>query len=153
MSERRRRKAKEDESDAESQASEENEQSDSESETGSSPHDADEPSPPNYDEAVKLEAETNAVSAKGSKKDESKSRTPGAAPKKDPAVVPRSDRFFLHDDRESGGKSASGRGARRGESRGSDRQDRRLVSMCLWWVLQHNGSILITHFVFLQTTK
>lgn len=126
MSERRRRKAKEDESDAESQASEENDQSDSGSEVGASPHEADEPLPPNYDEAVKLEAETNAVSLKDSKKDDSKSRTPGTTPKRDPAVVPRSDRFFLHDDRESGGKSASGRGARRGDSRGFDRQDRRL---------------------------
>ncbi len=124
MSERRRRKAKEDESDAESQASEENQQSDSESENGSSTHDADEPSPPAYDEAVKLEPETNATSVESPKKDDAKSRSP--APKRDPAVVPRSDRFFLHDDRESGGKSASGRGLRRGEaSRGPDRQDRR----------------------------
>lgn len=123
MSERRRRRTKEEDSDAESQASGENQHSDSESESGSSVHDEEEPALPNYDEAVKLEPETEATTVTSEKKGESKPRSAANTPKKDPAVVPRSDRFFLHDNREgSSGKAGIGRSPRKGEpTRDSER--------------------------------
>lgn len=125
MSEGRRRRTREEDSDAESQASEENHHSDSESESDSSVRDEEEPVP-NYEEAVKLETETEATIVVD-KKEEVKPRSAANTPKRDPAVVPRSDRFFLHDNRESGsGKTGSGRSPRKGESaRELERQDKR----------------------------
>lgn len=78
---------------------------------------------PNYDEAVKLEPETEATTVTSEKKGESKPRSAANTPKKDPAVVPRSDRFFLHDNREgSSGKAGIGRSSRKGEpTRDSER--------------------------------
>lgn len=134
MSERRRRKAKDEESDSESEASGENQHSDSESETGESANDEDETSPPNYEEAVKLESVITDSTAVGSKKTGSKTRGTESAPKKDPAFVPRSDRFFLHDNREGSGNgktgsTGTGRNMRKSEpsSREPERTDRRYL--------------------------
>jgi hypothetical protein len=102
MGDRRRRRARDVESDAESENSQEYQNSGSES--GSDDGDA---SPPNYEDVVELESDTkeqvlgNPVSLPGRKP---RNEFPA---KKDASFVPRSERFFLHDNRDDdtgGGK-------------------------------------------------
>ena len=109
MSDRRRRRAKEEDSDVESVSSEEEASSDSENESESS-DDAEEGSPPNYDEAVQLENDTKEtiVETKSIKAQ----RPVLLKEKKDPSFVPRSERFFLHDNRED--IESDSRGQRKG---------------------------------------
>lgn len=116
MSDRRRRRAKEDDSDEESQHSE----VESGSEAGAS---NDEVELPSYDEAVKLEAENN-VPASGSKREVRKPRVEGRIAKQDPSTVPRSERFFLHDDRE-GEKSGGMRSGRKFEGKSEPERPQR----------------------------
>jgi hypothetical protein len=112
MSNRRRRQVRDDDSDAESG---DNSDPGSDNENAKSGSDAELPT---YDEAVKLETDTkqsiaspNAQSASGRKQ--------GAAPpeRKNPAFVPRSDRFFLHDNREDedGNQGSGNRGSIQGK--------------------------------------
>jgi hypothetical protein len=106
MGDRRRRRAKDVESDAESENSRDNQNSGSES--GSDDGYA---RPPNYEDVVELESDTreqvlgNPVSLPGRKP---RNEIPA---KKDASFVPRSERFFLHDNRDDdngGGKRGFG---------------------------------------------
>jgi hypothetical protein len=100
MSQRRRRQTEEENSVSDhSENSANYKQSDSESEQ-------EDPTLPTYEDALKLVSEETPVS----KKTPNKISNDVQKKKQDPAFVPRSDRFFLHDNREDDAKQTGGRG-------------------------------------------
>lgn len=135
MSDRRRRTVKEEESDDESQQSD----VDSGSEDNASNQGAELPT---YDEAVKLEAEQNHSTVRPAR--EPRKPREERLPKKDPSQVPRSERFFLHDDRE-GDKSGGMRSNRRFEGKSEPDRTRRRYALEFFAIC----SEMLTNFIVL----
>lgn len=121
MSDRRRRTVKEEESEDESQQSD----VESGSEADASNEGAELPS---YDEAVKLEAEQNNSTVRPAR--EPRKPREERLPKKDPSQVPRSERFFLHDDRD-GEKGGGMRSNRRFEGKPDPERTRKRYTFIL----------------------
>ena len=145
MSERRRRRANEDTSDNESENSHvDGSESESDASVADDQQDA---APPNYDEAVKLETEVKETKLTKNQSIQ-KPREDGTQLKKDPAFVPRSERFFLHDDRDDAppgnSRGAGGRGGRGGGRQGGS-FERYGVCICCNTICM--SVLVLTHIV------